>query len=78
MILVVGKIICNVEEKHHEKIDKYLYLSVELQALWNAQTEVVPLVFGALGSIPEQTKENFEFLKLTMFTSCKKSELPLF
>jgi len=55
----------NVEKKHHEKIVRYLYLSMELQALWNTRTEVVPLVFGALHSIPEQTKKNFELLKLT-------------
>ena len=58
-----------MKEKHQEKIDKYVYLSVELQALWNTRTEVVPLVFGALGSIPERTKNNFKLLKLTMINA---------
>ena len=59
----------NVVEKHREKIEKYLHLSVELQSLWNTRTEVVPLVFGALGSIPEQTKKNFELLKLVKISA---------
>ena len=59
----------HVVEKHHEKIEKYLDLSVELQLLWNTRTEVIPLVFGALGSIPEQTMKNFELLKLNKISA---------
>jgi len=44
-----------VVEKHREKVEKYLDLAVELQTHWNMQIEIVPLVFGTLGSIPEQT-----------------------
>ena len=54
----------HVVEKHREKIEKYLVLAVELQTLWNTRIEIVPLVFGALGSIPEQTIKNFELLQL--------------
>ena len=54
----------HVVEKRREKIEKYLVLAVELQTLWNTRIEIVPLVFGALGSIPEQTIKNFELLKL--------------
>lgn len=52
----------HVVEKHREKVEKYMNLAVELQ---NTQIEIVPLVFGALGSIPEQTIKNFELLKLS-------------
>ena len=54
----------HVAEKHKVKIERYLVLVVELQTLWNTRIEIVPLVFGALGSIPEQTVKNFELLKL--------------
>ena len=54
----------HVVEKHREKIEKYLVLAVELQTLCNTRIEIVPLVFGALGNIPEQTIKNFELLKL--------------
>ena len=54
----------HVAEKHREKIEKYLVLAFEHQTLWNTQIEIVPLVFGALGSIPEHTIKNFELLKL--------------
>ena len=41
----------NVDCKETENIEKYLDLSVELQSLWNTKVVVVPLVFGALGSL---------------------------
>ena len=50
---------CHVVEKHREKIEKYLVLVVELHTLWNTWVEIVPLVFGVLGSIPEQSFKNF-------------------
>ena len=54
-----------VVDKHGEKIEKYLYLAIELQSLWNTRVEIVPLVFGALGSLHEKTVLNFELLQLT-------------
>ena len=54
----------NIVKKHNEKIEKYLALAAELQTLWNTRIEIVPLVFRALGSIPEQTIKKFELLKL--------------
>jgi len=50
--------------KHQEKIDKYLDLAIELQVLWNTKVVILPLVFGALGALPEKTVRNFEFLQL--------------
>ena len=49
----------HVVDKHGEKIEKYLDLAIELQLLWNTKVEIVPLVFGALGSLHEKTY--FEF-----------------
>ena len=52
-------------DKHKEKIEKYLDLAIELQVLWNSNVEVVPLVFGALGTLHEKIVKNFELLQLT-------------
>ena len=49
----------HVVDKHGEKIEKYLDLAIELQSLWNTRVEIVPLVFGALGSLHEKTVLNF-------------------
>jgi len=54
----------HVVAKHQEKIDKYLDLAIELQALWNTKVEIFPLVFGARGALPGKTVRNFELLQL--------------
>ena len=43
----------------------YLDLMIELQSLWNTKIKIVPLVFGALGSLHKKTVLNFELLQLT-------------
>ena len=52
-------------DKHKEKIENYLDLAIELRVLWNSNVEVVPLVFGALGTLHEKIVKNFELLQLT-------------
>ena len=54
----------NVVSKETEKIDKYLNLRIELQTLWNTRVVVVPLVFGALGSLSNNISDYFRQLKL--------------
>ena len=41
-----------VEQKDKEKIDKYQDLAKELRKLWKVKTRVVPIVIGALRTIP--------------------------
>ena len=41
-----------VELKEKEKIDKYQDLAKELRKLWKVKTRVVPIVIGALRTIP--------------------------
>ena len=55
---------CHVADKHGDKIEKYLDLVIELQSLWNTRVEIVPMVFGVLGSLHEKTVLNFELLQL--------------
>jgi len=54
----------HVIDKHKEKIEKYLDSAIELQSLWNNRIEVVPLVFGALGTIHGSTIKSFQHLGL--------------
>ena len=52
-----------VEEKEREKIDKYQDLRLELRRLWEMPVEVVPIIIGALGTIPRNLKRNLERLE---------------
>ena len=47
-----------VVEKSREKIEKYQDLKMEVGRLWQAEAEVVPIILGALGLIPEDLKRN--------------------
>ena len=55
----------NVLSKENEKVDKYLALSIGLQSLWNTTVEVVPVVFGALGSLSDNIFTNLSLLQIT-------------
>ena len=54
----------NVMEKEKEKITKYQDLRMELQRLWRMKVRVVPIVIGALGSIPKDLKKWLKELDL--------------
>ena len=55
----------NVMTKEKEKVDKYLSLMIELQSLWNTTDEIVPLIFGALGSLSDSIFTNLSLLRVT-------------
>ena len=44
----------NIDKKEFEKISKYSELKVELSRMLNKKTFVIPIVIGALGSIPKR------------------------
>ena len=46
--------------KEQEKRDKYQDLRVEVRRLWNMPVEIVPIIIGALGTIPKSLKRNLE------------------
>ena len=48
-----------------EKADKYLTLAIEQQSLWNTTVDVVPIVFGALGSLSDSIFTNLSLLQVT-------------
>ena len=41
-----------VREKEDEKVEKYQDLAREVRKMWGVRTKVIPVVVGALGSIP--------------------------
>ena len=66
----------NIERKEFEKIDNYSELRVELARLWNTEARVVPIVIGALGSIPKKLREHVEQLGIAPnITTLQKSAL---
>ena len=42
-----------VKMKENEKIDEYFDLIRELKMLWNMKVTVIPIVVGALGTVPK-------------------------
>ena len=53
-----------VKLKEIEKKDKYLDLTRELKKLWNMRVKVVPIVIGALGTIPKGLEKSLSELEI--------------
>ena len=51
----------NLVKKKCEKLNNYAELRLEIARLWNKETVVVPIIIGALGSVP---KDIHHYLKL--------------
>ena len=51
-------------EREIDKITKYQDLGRELRRLWNVKTEIIPVVVGALGSMPKDLKHWLEVLEI--------------
>ena len=47
-----------VRAKEDEKVEKYQDLAREVRKIWGVRTKVIPIVIGALGTIPLRLKEN--------------------
>ena len=47
-----------VKDKNREKIEKYQDLKMEVARLWQTEVEVVPIIIGALGIIPDDLERN--------------------
>ena len=44
------------EKRKKEERDKYQHLRIELWRLWDKPVEIVPIIIGALGTIPKSLK----------------------
>ena len=51
-------------EREIDKITTYQDLGRELRRLWNVKTEIVPVVIGALGSMPKDLEHWVEVLEI--------------
>ena len=49
-----------VEKKEQDEVDKYQNLARELKRLWKANTNIVSIVVGALGTIPKGLEKNLK------------------
>ena len=55
-----------VERKQDEKIEKYRDLCRELGRLWEVRCSVVPVVVGALGTIPRRLSSYLALLDINL------------
>ena len=54
----------HVKEKEEEKIDKYMDLAAEVIRQFRVKTVIVPIVFGALGTVPAKLSKSLEKLEV--------------
>jgi predicted enzyme involved in methoxymalonyl-ACP biosynthesis len=45
----------NLIKKETKMILKYEDLTIEMQCMWNIKTEVIPVITGAIGTIPNHS-----------------------
>jgi len=66
-----------ISQKSVEKRDRYHDFSVIVSRLWNTSTSVVPVVVGALGSIPSNLHQSLNLMGLpsTVIPVIQKSVL---
>ena len=46
--------------KKSEIMDKYLDLAWELKMLWNMKVTVIPIIVGALGTVPKNLEKRLD------------------
>ena len=50
----------HVKEKEEEKIDKYMDLAAEFRRKFRVKTVIVPIVLGALETVPRKRSKNWK------------------
>ena len=65
-----------VRENEFEKVEKYQNLARELRRMWEVKTNVVPIVLGALGTVPLRLNGNLKEIGVdTSISLIRKSAL---
>ena len=54
----------NLILKRNEKLDNYSELQLEIARMWDKDTLIVPIIIGALGSIPNDLECNLKKLDI--------------
>ena len=60
----------NNKELELEKKTKYEDLRIEIARLWNKESSVIPIVFGALGTLAANLKKNLKELGIPNVIPC--------
>ena len=55
----------NLILKRNEKLDNYSELRLEIARMWDKETLIVPIIIGALGSIPNDLECNLKKLDIS-------------
>ena len=55
----------NIEEKQKEKINNYQFLKLDVSRMWDCSTVVVPIIIGALGSVPKKLHHHLAKLEIS-------------
>ena len=55
----------NLILKRNEKLDNYSELRLEIARMWDKETLIVPIIIGALGSIPNVLEWNLNKLGIS-------------
>ena len=55
----------NLILKRNEKLDNYSELQLEIARMWGKETSIVPIIIGALGSIPNDLECNLKKLVIS-------------
>ena len=55
----------NLILKRNEKLDNYSELRLEIAGMWDKETLIVPIMIGALGSIPNDLECNLKKLDIS-------------
>ena len=69
--MILQSAVCRfrIEEKEIDKIEKYQHLGRELEKIWNVIVEIIPLVAGSLGTIPNQFGNRLKQIGITAGTA---------
>ena len=60
----------NVEKKEREKCDNYEPLASEIRKVYKVRSEIVPVVIGALGTVPKKLAGNLKKLGVPDVIGC--------
>ena len=60
----------NLAQKKFEKLDNYSELRLEVARMWNKKTVVVPIIIGALGSVPKDLQSYLKQLDIPHDLNC--------
>ena len=55
----------NLILKRNEKLDNFSELRLQMARMWNKETVIVPIIIGALGSIPNDLECNLKKLGIS-------------